>query len=264
MKNFNVEQETKKLITFLKKWFNQFGTNSKAVIGISGGKDSTIAATLLVKALGKDRVVGVLMPNGIQSDIYTDSMRVCEMLGIESITINILDPYKAFQKALKISGVNRTEQQDINLAPRIRMTTLYAVAQSLDAPAFVINTCNRSEDYVGYSTKFGDAAGDVSVLQDYLVSEVLQIGDYLGLPKELVHKTPSDGLCGKTDEDNLGFTYAELDSYILWREDLVAEDKGCPIRSELAERINNKHFSNLHKTAPIPSLYRNTLCVFHS
>ena len=260
MKNFNVEQETKKLITFLKEWFNQFGTNSKAVIGISGGKDSTVATALLVRALGKDRVVGVLMPNGIQSDI-SDSMRVCEILGIESITINILDPYKAFQKTLKKSGVNHTEQQDINLVPRLRMTTLYAVAQSLDTRAFVVNTCNRSEDYVGYSTKYGDAAGDISVLQDYLVSEVLQIGDYLGLPKKLVHKTPSDGLCGKTDDDNLGFTYAELDSYILWREDLVAENNDCPIRSELAERINNKHFSNLHKLGPISSLYRNTLCV---
>lgn len=255
MKNFNVEQETKKLITYLKDWFNQFGTNSKAVIGISGGKDSTVAAALLVRALGNERVVGVLMPNGHQADL-NDSFDVCKLLGIDYKIININDTYESMIYALKNAHVPITDQLRINLAPRIRMTTLYAVAQGLDTSAFVINTCNRSEDYVGYSTKYGDAAGDIAVLQDYLVSEVLQIGDYLELPKELVHKTPSDGLCGKTDEDNLGFTYADLDAYILWREDLVSENEDCPIRSELTERINNKHFSNLHKLEPIPSLYK--------
>ncbi len=255
MKNFNVEQETKKLIMYLNEWFNQFGTNSKAVIGISGGKDSTVAATLLVKALGSERVVGVLMPNGHQADL-SDSFDVCELLGIDYKIVNIKDAYESMIRTFENEHLPITDQLRINLAPRLRMTTLYAVAQSLDTPAFVINTCNRSEDYVGYSTKYGDAAGDISVLQDYLVSEVLAIGDYLELPKELVHKTPSDGLCGKTDEDNLGFTYADLDAYILWREDLVAECEDCPIFSELAERINNKHYSNLHKLEPIPSLYK--------
>ena len=255
MTSIDVTNVTPKLIGFLKNWFNQFSEDSKAVIGISGGKDSTVAAALLVRAIGKDRVVGVLMPNGIQSDI-SDSMRVCEMLGIESITVNILDPYKAFQKTLKVSGVNRTEQQDINLAPRIRMTTLYAVAQSLSVPAFVVNTCNRSEDYVGYSTKYGDAAGDIAVLQDFLVSDIRAIGDYLELPADLVYKVPSDGLCGKTDEDNLGFTYDDLDAYIIWKESEGKSETRCPISEDLVDLIERKHRANLHKLRLMPSYMR--------
>ncbi len=241
--------EVTNLIEFLKIWFNQFSTDSVAVIGISGGKDSTVAAKLLVDALGKDRVFGVMMPNGIQSDI-DDSIRVCRLLGINNTTINIEEPYNAFLKAL--SNIPQTEQQRINLAPRIRMTTLYAVAQSFSVPAFVVNTCNKSEDYVGYSTKYGDAAGDIAVLQDYLVSEIREIGDILELPRDLVHKTPSDGLCGKTDEDNLGFTYDELDRYIKWNEKVFLRGK-CPISKELVQLIEAKHNANLHKLKPIPS-----------
>ena len=255
MTNIDVADVTPKLIKFLEDWFNQFSKESKAVIGISGGKDSTVAAALLVKAISKERVVGVLMPNGIQSDI-SDSIRVCEMLGIESITINILDPYKALQETLKASGVNHTKQQDMNLAPRIRMTTLYAIAQSFDIPTFVVNTCNRSEDYVGYSTKYGDAAGDIAVLQDFLVSDVRAIGDYLGLPKELVYKTPSDGLCGKTDEDNLGFTYDDLDKYIIWKESETKSESKCPIDKDTARLIERKYHANLHKLRPMPSFMK--------
>ena len=134
------------------------------------------------------------------------------------------------------------------------MATLYAVAQGQDAPAFVVNTCNRSEDYVGYSTKYGDAAGDVSVLQDLLVCEVLAIGDELGLPSSLVHKAPSDGLCGKTDEDNLGFTYAALDSYVKWLDDGKMGE--CPIDDALVEKIEKKHVANLHKLKTLPSFAR--------
>jgi len=255
MTSIDVTNVTPKLIGFLRNWFNQFSEDSKAVIGISGGKDSTVAAALLVRAIGKERVVGVLMPNGIQSDI-SDSMRVCDMLGIERVTVNILDPYKAFQKALKVSGVNRTEQQIINLAPRIRMTTLYAVAQSFNVPAFVVNTCNRSEDYVGYSTKYGDAAGDIAVLQDFLVSDIRAIGDYLELPADLVHKVPSDGLCGKTDEDNLGFTYDDLDAYIIWKESEAKSETRCPISEDLVDLIEHKHRANLHKLRLMPSYMR--------
>ncbi len=254
----NAKEIIPEITGFLKLWFDYFSENSIAVIGISGGKDSTVAAALLVEALGKDRVFGVLMPNGTQCDIE-DSIRVCELLGIKNTTVNIQNMYDAFHSTLKESGVDRSEQQDINLAPRIRMTTLYAVAQSLDAPAFVVNTCNFSEDYVGYSTKYGDAAGDIAVLQDLLVSDIRAIGDELGLPYELVHKTPSDGLCGLTDEDNLGFTYDELDRYLVWKYHFM-NDKVvgtfCPIDQKIVKQIEKKHIANLHKLRPMPSFKR--------
>lgn len=190
------------------------------------------------------------MPNGRQTDIE-DSEKVCQMLDIRNDVAQIGELYRnAISMLGTMSSVELTSQLIINLAPRLRMMTLYGVAQGQKGPAFVINTCNRSEDYVGYSTKYGDAAGDVAVLQDFLVEEVLEIGDYLGLPYKLVHKTPSDGLCRRTDEDNIGFTYAQLDNYLKWKEEEVGE---CPIASELAKIIEKKHTANLHKLEPIPS-----------
>jgi NAD+ synthase len=200
-----------RIVTNIQKWFEVNGKNCKAVLGISGGKDSTITAALLVKALGKDRVLGVLMPNGIQHDI-SDSQQVVKFLGIESKTVNILDMYEAFVKNLEKEGLSISTDTKINLPPRIRMSVLYAIAQSVNGR--VINTCNKSEDFVGYSTKYGDSAGDMSVLGNYFVSEILEIGDKLGLPYDLVHKTPSDGLCGKSDEDRFGFTYDDIEAYI--------------------------------------------------
>ncbi len=255
MLNFNVEEVVEKDIKFLRDFFNGFSEKSVAVIGISGGKDSTVAAAMLAKALGKERVIGVMMPNGVQADIE-DSKQVCEFVGIRHTTVNIEAMFKAARDTFEADeNVRLTPQLLTNLAPRLRMTTLYAVAQGQEVPAFVINTCNRSEDYVGYSTKYGDAAGDVSVLQDLLVTEVRAIGDYLGLPESLVHKTPSDGLCGKTDEDNLGFTYAQLDEYIMWIDEGMKGE--CPISAELKEIIDRKHTANLHKLKTIPSFARN-------
>ncbi len=255
MLNFNVEEVVEKDIKFLRDFFNGFSEKSVAVIGISGGKDSTVAAAMLAKALGKERVIGVMMPNGVQADIE-DSKQVCEAIGIKHTTVNIEAMFNAARATFEADeNITLTPQLLTNLAPRLRMTTLYAVAQGQEVPAFVINTCNRSEDYVGYSTKYGDAAGDVSVLQDLLVTEVRAVGDYLGLPSFLVHKTPSDGLCGKTDEDNLGFTYDELDKYIMWIDE--GENGECPISAELKEKIDRKHTANLHKLKTIPSFARN-------
>lgn len=190
------------------------------------------------------------MPNGRQTDIE-DSEKVCQMFDIRNDIAQIGELYgNAISMLRTMSSVELTSQLIINLAPRLRMMTLYGVAQGQKGPAFVINTCNRSEDYVGYSTKYGDAAGDVAVLQDFLVEEVLEIGDYLRLPYELVHKTPNDGLCGRTDEDNLGFTYVQLDNYLKWKEEKAGE---CPIAPELVKIIEKKHAANLHKLKPIPS-----------
>ena len=242
MYSFDAEKVTENLVNWVKTYFEENASpETKAVIGISGGKDSSVAAAVCVKALGKDRVIGVLMPQGEQSDISCSHLLV-NTLGIKSYTINIGETVSTFMNEFSKS-LEPTSQATINTPPRIRMTTLYAVAASVGGR--VVNTCNLSEDWVGYSTKFGDSAGDFSVLADLTVTEVLQVGDLLGLPTELVHKVPSDGLCGKTDEDNLGFKYAELDRYIRGLTDL--SDK-----PELKEKIDRLHRNNLHKLRLMP------------
>ncbi|MBE5824287.1 MAG: NAD(+) synthase [Butyrivibrio sp.] len=246
LENFNAEAEIEHIVAWIRDWFANNGPKANAVIGISGGKDSSIVAALLVKALGKDRVVGVLMPNGEQKDI-ADSKKVVEVLGIKHFIVNINPAVEGEYEALRAAGVEIGKDAIINTPPRIRMTTLYAVAQSLPEGGRVTNTCNRSEDWVGYSTKYGDAAGDFSPCSDYLVCEMLQIGDALGLPKELIHKTPSDGLSGMSDEDKLGFTYATLDHYVLTGE---IEDQATK------EKIDRLHRLNLHKLQTIPMYKR--------
>ena len=244
---FDAQKEIENIKQWIRDWFEENGPTANAVIGISGGKDSTIIAKLLVDALGVDRVVGVMMPNGVQPDI-SDSEQVIEFLGIKGYEVNIYDQYNAEVSALREAGIEPTKDTLINIGPRLRMTTLYAIAQALPNGGRVCNTCNASEDYIGYSTKYGDSAGDFSPCADFTVTEMLQIGDALGLPYELVHKTPSDGLCGQTDEDKLGFTYAMLDKYIRTG---VCEDL------ELKAKIDRKHILNLHKLKVIPTYRQN-------
>ena len=246
MSSFNAKKESESIVSWIQEWFNSNGPKANAVIGISGGKDSSIVAALLVKALGKERVVGVMMPNGEQKDI-SDSKKLVEYLGIKNYTVNIKDAFEGEINALKAAGVEPGKDAIINTPPRLRMATLYAIAQSLPEGGRVANTCNASEDYVGYSTKYGDAAGDFSPCADYVVSEMLQIGDELGLPSDLIHKTPSDGLSGMSDEDKLGFTYAVLDKYIRTGE---IEDQATK------EKIDRLHVLNLHKLKTIPTYRR--------
>ena len=230
------------IVQWIRNYFRDNGPGRSAVIGISGGKDSTVAAALCVEALGKDSVVGVLMPNGIQSDIQ-DSYKVVESLDINYHVVNIGDT--VFTLTDQLEGIiHVSEQTRVNMPARIRMTTLYAIAQSLPNGGRVVNTCNRSEDFVGYSTKFGDSAGDFSPLANLMVHEVRQIGYELPVPRELVDKTPADGLCGKTDEDNLGFTYAQLDDYIV--------NGTCGILP-IDHAIWMMHQCNLHKLRPMPA-----------
>ena len=232
---FNVAKVTDDLVKWLNDWFLENGPGCNAVIGISGGKDSSVTAALCVRALGADRVIGVLMPNGEQYDIDVSEALV-RHLGIRSYVVNIKDAYDGVVNAAKAAGVELSNQSYINLAPRIRMSTLYAVSQSYNGR--VINTCNLSEDWVGYSTRYGDSVGDVCPLGKLTVAEVKEMGTYLGLPDMFVHKVPSDGLCGKTDEDNLGFTYAVLDRYIRTGEIDDPETKAL---------IDRKHKMNLFK-----------------
>lgn len=205
---FNAAEMKNKCVEWIRSFFEENGKGCNAIVGISGGKDSSIVAALCVEALGRDRVIGVLMPNGTQHDIDMAELLV-KHLDIKHYVVNIHDAVEGLKNSLPFE---LSTQSATNLPPRIRMTTLYAVAQSHNGR--VANTCNLSEDYVGYSTRYGDAAGDFSPCANFTVAEMLQIGKELGLPDALVHKTPIDGLCGKTDEENLGFTYAELDTYI--------------------------------------------------
>ena len=232
---FNVEKVANDLTKWLVDWFDENGPGCNAVIGISGGKDSSVTAALCVRALGADRVIGVLMPNGEQYDINVSEALV-KHLGIRSYVVNIKDAYDGVVNAAKTAGVELSNQSYINLAPRIRMSTLYAVSQSYNGR--VINTCNLSEDWVGYSTRYGDSVGDVCPLGKLTVAEVKEMGTFLGLPDMFVHKVPSDGLCGKTDEDNLGFTYAVLDRYIRTGEIDDPDTKAL---------IDRKHKANLFK-----------------
>lgn len=236
---FDVKQVKEDVVNWIREFFEENGKDSPAVLGISGGKDSSVVAALCVEALGKDRVVGVLMPNGEQSDIDMAKLLV-KHLGIKHYIINIKDAVDGIKNAMP-KDFELSNQSLINLPPRIRMSTVYAVSQSLNGR--VANTCNLSEDFVGYSTRYGDSVGDFSPLSRLTVTEVKAIGRELGLPDVLVDKVPSDGLTGKTDEDNLGFTYAVLDKYIRTGEidDMDAKAK-----------IDRLHKMNLFKLELMP------------
>ena len=205
---FDAKTVKDQCVRWIQEFFRQNGPDCNTIVGISGGKDSSVVAALCVEALGKNRVIGVLMPCGQQHDIDMAQLLVTH-LGIKHYTINIQGAVEAMKAAMPFG---LSAQSKTNLPPRIRMATLYAVAQSHNGR--VANTCNLSEDWVGYSTRYGDAAGDFSPCSHLTVQEVKAIGRELGLPEVLVEKVPIDGLCGKTDEENLGFRYAELDRYI--------------------------------------------------
>ncbi|MBE7012068.1 MAG: NAD(+) synthase [Ruminococcaceae bacterium] len=241
---FNAERVKNECVAWIRDFFENNGKGCNAVVGISGGKDSSVAAALCVEALGRERVVGVLMPQGIQHDI-DKAYELVNHLGIKHYVININDAVDGIidnmPKDLEITAQTRQ-----NLPPRIRMSTLYAVSQSVNGR--VCNTCNLSEDWVGYSTRYGDSVGDFSPMSYLTVTEVKEIGYLLGLPRDLVDKTPIDGLCGKSDEENLGFTYAELDVYI--RTGKIADER----KKELIDR---RHKANLFKLELMPSFKPN-------
>ena len=236
---FNAEKIKNDCVNWIRDFFKKNGRDCNAVVGISGGKDSSVAAALCVEALGADRVIGVLMPCGEQHDIDC-AHKLVDHLGIKHYVVNVKDAVEGIKNSLP-AELQVTAQTITNIPPRVRMTTLYAVSQSCNGR--VVNTCNLSEDWVGYSTRYGDSVGDFSPLSRLTVQEVKEIGHLLGLPADLVEKTPIDGLCGKTDEDNLGFTYAELDRYIRTGEidDLAKK-----------ELIDRKHKANLFKLELMP------------
>lgn len=256
--DFKTSQVADECISAIHDWFEENGKGCRAVIGISGGKDSTVVAGLCVKALGDHRVVGVSMPNGSQSDI-DDVKLVAKTLNILLVEANIGNAYNAAVSDIE-KGIGKvwkncdtmTEQAIINFPARLRMSFLYAVSQSIDGR--VMNTCNLSEDFIGYSTRYGDSVGDYSPLAHLTVTEVIQIGKYIGLPDKLVEKVPSDGLCGKTDEENIGFSYKILDQFIRSGED--------GINPEIVTKILAMHTKNKFKLKPMPGFKPNIRSVF--
>ena len=251
MANFDAVSVKNEVVAWIRQWFRQNGDGCNAIIGISGGKDSSVVAALCVEALGKDRVIGILMPNHEQSDIG-DAYKLVDHLDIMHTVINVgqaIDNLSSHINSLNLRKVNpgtekpvaMSRQAVINLPPRIRMATLYAFSQSLNGR--VANTCNLSEDWVGYSTRYGDSVGDFSPLSMLTTDEVIAVGKACGLPDELVEKVPADGLCGSTDEMNLGFTYRALNEYIR---------TGVCSDPQVKERIDTKHKANLFKLMPMP------------
>lgn len=232
--------EREEIIKWIKNYFITNGNeNTKAVIGISGGKDSTIAAALLVRALGADRVIGVLMPQGIQKDI-SDSHCICEALGIKTYEVNIEAACNAFYDSFCNSMDGTLNSQILtNVPARARMITLYMVAAAVGGR--VCNTGNASELYVGYTTKYGDLAGDFALFKNYFVRDVLAIGASMPeIPSYLIYKKPGDGMCGENDEDNLGFSYETLDALCL---------DNCVPDYDIFRKIETRHKNNVHKKA---------------
>lgn len=248
---FNAKKVKDELVEWIRNWFDKNGPDCNSIIGISSGKDSTIVAALCCEALGKDRVIGVMMPQGEQGDLDM-SYKIIKHLDIKSIQVDISDAVNAVLDNIRYGiydmtyqgpgAIDISTQTKINLPPRIRMATLYAISQSMNGR--VSNNCNLSEDWVGYSTRWGDSVGDFAPLASLTVTEVKAIGYELGLPAEFIEKVPSDGLCGKTDEDNLGFTYEVLDHYIRTGECNDVETKA---------RIDYLHEKNQFKMMPMPS-----------
>lgn len=231
MPKLELERIYNYIITWIRAFFQRTGGKT-AVIGISGGADSTVGVKLLADALGPENVIGVFMPCGYQPDIQ-DAYDAAAAAGVtRTYEIDIGDANATLAKA--IPGFSQSEQAKLNLRPRLRMATLYAVAQSVDKDGVPVNgrvccTGNRCEALVGYCTLWGDLAGDFAPIAFLTKSEVCALGEYMGLPGHLVNKAPSDGLSGKTDEESLGVTYAQIEDYLANK----------PLDPEVAGRITS-------------------------
>lgn len=243
---FDAAKTKDEIITWIRNYFRKNGPDCNAVVGISGGKDSSIVAALCCEALGNGRVIGVLMPQGVQDDIDV-ARDLVKHLGIKSFEINIAETVNTLLAKGRIAGLCDSKQARVNLPARIRMATLFMVSQSMNGR--VSNNSNYSERYTGYGSVFGDTVGQFSPLGDLTVTEVKAVGAELGLPDKFINKVPQDGLSGKTDEDNLGFTYEFLDKYIR------TGDFGGD--TETAAKIDKLHNTNMFKTLPMPTFMRN-------
>ncbi len=234
---FNPKKETNKTIQFIKNYYKKHNLKG-VVIGISGGKDSAVVSALFTKALGKENVIGITMPCHSKQKDKSDAQIISDYFGFELYNFDLTNIFDTFKENLK---ENRTENGDINLKPRLRMATLYYFSalftEIKKAPYLVAGTGNKCEIYVGYFTKGGDGMSDINVLANYTVSEVIKIGEYLNVPKEVLYKTPSDGLSKQTDEEKLGVTYKEIEDYLNRK----------PINKSSKQIIETLHNNNKHK-----------------
>lgn len=245
---FETKRVISEVISWIQSWFSKNGPGCNAILGMSGGKDSTICAKLLVEALGKDRVIGVMMPDVGQG--LNEADKICDYLGIRSIKVPIDSITKEFNNAFLMNHgmpTKLTDQTIQNIPPRVRMCMLYAISQSMNGR--VINTCNLSENWIGYSTRYGDDAGDMSPMSFMTVSEIKQIGYFLGIPHKWVDKIPDDGLpCSSPDEEKLGFTYESLDKWIRNSIPVQGHCHDNPEHELRQDKIDRLHRINEFKT----------------
>ena len=244
MKNFNAKKETEKVINFIRDYYKKNNLGG-AIIGISGGKDSGVVAGLFTKALGSENVIGVTMPCHSKDEDRTDAKRVSDYYGFKLVNFDITKVFDNFKDEISMLGdftEDEVKNSDINLKPRLRMATLYYLAALYSAvnnkTYLVAGTSNKCELYVGYFTKGGDSVHDISPIADFTVEEVIEIGKYLNVPKEVLYKAPNDGLSNQTDEDKLGVKYSDIAEY-MENKDTVSKD--------VAVRIEKLHEENLHK-----------------
>ena len=244
MKNFNVKEETEKVVEFIRNYYKENNLGG-VILGISGGKDSGVVAGLFVEALGSENVLGVTLPCHSKSEDAIDARLVSDYYGFELINFDITSTFDSFKNELKNLGEFTEEEiknRDINLKPRLRMSTLYYLAALYSAlkgqTYLVAGTSNKCELYVGYFTKGGDSVHDISPIADFTVDEVIEIGKYLKVPDKVLFKTPNDGLSNMTDEDKLGVKYSDIAKYM---EDVETVDE------ETRNKIRKLHKNNLHK-----------------
>ena len=241
MKRFNTKKETENIIKFIKEYFEK--NNLKGVVlGISGGKDSAVVAALFAKALGSENVLGVTLPCHSEVTDKSDAKLVADKYGFKLINMDLTSVYDEFENQAKLlDDFVVSEDSEINLKPRLRMSTLYYLAQMYSKkegkPYIVAGTGNKCEIFVGYFTKGGDGVSDINVLADLTVDEVIKVGEAVEVPEQVLYKTPSDGLSGKSDEDKLGVTYKDIAK--------VINDE--PVDEEIKEKILRKHNANAHK-----------------
>ena len=239
---FDAEKEVNGIVSFIRDYYEKNHLKG-VVLGISGGKDSGVAAALFAKALGSENVVGVTMPAHTDESCRNDAKLVAEKYGFELINIDLSDTFDAFHRQIEGLGAKGEDlvNSDINLKPRLRMATNYYVAAWYSAMKkgtyLVAGTSNKCELYVGYFTKGGDSTYDLGVLNNYTVEEVIRIGEYLEVPAPVLYKAPNDDLSNRTDEDKLGVKYAEIASYM----------NGEEVSEEAREKIEKLHKNAAHK-----------------
>lgn len=241
---FDAKGEVENIIEFIRNYYQKYNLEG-VVLGISGGKDSAVVAALFTKALGKDKVVGLTLPCESKDEDRSDAKLISDYYGFRLYNYDLTEIYHLIKKNLTTIGEftnEETKEADINLKSRLRMCSVYYAARLISdirkRTYLVAGTSNKSELYVGYFTKGGDSVHDIAVLADYTVDEVIQIGEYLGVPDVVLHKTPSDGLSGKSDEDKMGITYEEIANYM---------ENPLKVKEEAGTKIKRMHEMSHHK-----------------